>query len=250
MGVWWKKVSIGMEDLGKKKGEKLDNGNQMRSRLQGSVNCCFPWASTRMWSLRMAEIQINRNIRSGKKSWAKSSHPCPLPGDTERGNPLGKRGLGAGSVEKSLRSGGGGRDPDSLDSPLGQWGPTTRGFSAEIPPGKARFGEGSVEIFPGIGRGKRRVHKEVPPAGGGGWNPGGDPRDNGKTAGNEVRGGKSSIQMGKKNPKSLSPPATCDRAGLTLSKQFTFSVGYTIFPQRAQLGFMAANSCGRWGGEN
>lgn len=27
---------------------------------------------------------------------------------------------------------------------------------------------------------------------------------------------------------------------LTLSRQFTFSVGYTIFPQRAQLGFMAA----------
>lgn len=32
--------------------------------------------------------------------------------------------------------------------------------------------------------------------------------------------------------------------GLTLSRQFTFSVGYTILPHRAQLGFMAPGKAG------
>lgn len=32
--------------------------------------------------------------------------------------------------------------------------------------------------------------------------------------------------------------------GLTLSRQFTFSVGYTILPHRAQLGFMARGKAG------
>lgn len=36
------------------------------------------------------------------------------------------------------------------------------------------------------------------------------------------------------------PPPPLPRVSLTLSKQFTFSVGYTIFPQRAQFGFIAA----------
>lgn len=33
---------------------------------------------------------------------------------------------------------------------------------------------------------------------------------------------------------------------LTLSRQFTFSVGYTILPHRAQLGFMAPGKAGAW----
>lgn len=143
----------------------------------------------------------------------------------------------------------GGKDPDPLGS-------HHEGIQRGNPPGKSGFGVGSVEIFPGIGRGESRVHKEVPPAGGGRLEsyrrPPRTTRPHGKPAGNGGEGKNHSMQRRSygKNPKSLSQSLHVPPCGAHLIQAVHLLRGIHDLPAARTVGVHGGKLAWRKGEKN